>query len=182
MKRLALITVIVVVSVLSLVGSAPSVAVSSRGMRGHVAFGTEWAGGMDIFIDFDVREANPHTHRAWGPVSWKIWHKVWGWREVKAHAACVLFGEEPGEAILVARIFHKTGWGQGEPGEYAYWWLTDSEDGDLHRIKYYRLDDPETPEDEWYEFFPRGRPPDCEFFTTTEPPVGITMGDLAIQQ
>jgi hypothetical protein len=175
--------VLVLVAVLPLLGgAAPTLADSPRVIQGQTGIQGPWAGGMDIFIDFDVREVNPHTHRAWGPVSWKIWHKEWGWREVKARAACVFFGEEMGNAILVSRIVHKTGWGQGEPGEFAYWWLTDSEGGDLHRINYYRLDDPDTPEDEWYEFFPRGRPPDCEFFTPTEPPIGIAMGDLAIQQ
>jgi hypothetical protein len=189
MKRLALITITVVLSVLLLAGSAPSVAESSRGLRGHVAFGTQWAGGMDIFIDFHVREVNPITHRAVGAVSWRIWHP-WhedfpfeGWRYLEARASCVAFHEDVNgsrSAILVSRIVRKTGWGQGEPGEYAYWWLHDSETGDQLAINYFQHDDPLTPEDEFYEFFPRGKPPKCERF----PFVfwsDLEIGDLAIQ-
>jgi hypothetical protein len=136
---------------------------------------------MDIFIDFDVRQVNPDTYEAVGPVQWKIWHAAWGWREVDAQATCVNIDREAGEAILVSRIVRKSGWGVGEPGEYAYWWLRDSEAGDQHSINYYRLDDPTTPENEWYEFFPRGRPPACEPFDRFEPPVDIDLGDLAIR-
>jgi hypothetical protein len=137
---------------------------------------------MDIFIDFDVREVNSDNHRATGPVRWRIWHEERGWRKVDANAACVQFDEDEQTAILVSRIVRKSGWGQGKPGEYAYWWLHDSEEGDQHGINYYRLDDPTTPEDEWYEFFPRGRAPDCEYFDLFEPPVDIGLGDLAIYQ
>ena len=102
-----------------------------------------------------------------------------------AHATCVLFGaavgEDPESAILVSRILRKTGWGQGEPGEYAYWWLRHSE-VDQHGINYYRLDDPATPEDGGYEFFPRGRGPSCEYLELAEPPVDVGLGDLGIQR
>ena len=189
MKKCALITLSLVVLVLVLTGSAPSLASSSHSARGHVAFHADWAGGMDIFIDFDVREVNPATHRARGTVSWRIWHP-WhedfpfeGWRYLDARASCVAISEDNDgnhSAILVSRIVRKTGWGQGEPGEYAYWWLNDSEAGDQQAINYYRQDDPATPEDEWYEFFPRGKPPKCAPFPFVFSS-DFELGDLAIQ-
>jgi hypothetical protein len=138
---------------------------------------------MDIFIDFDVREVDPDTQTATGSVEWKIWHEEMGWRAVDARATCVQFGQDGDgnpTTVLVSRIVRQTGWGQGEPGEYAYWWLRDSADGDLHSINYYRPFDPDHPED-FQEFFPRGQAPDCEEFPFFEPPEVMDLGDLAIE-
>lgn len=184
MKKRILILLILSALHLMLGASVPALAESPRGIVGRIVLRAPWAGGMDIFIDFNVREVNPDTHEATGSCNWKIWHKEWGWRAVDATATCVLFGEDvggdPQTAILVSRIETKTGWGQGEPGEYAYWWLRDSEEGDQFSINYYRLDDPNTEEDEWYEFFPAGSPPDCAYFESTEPSLDFERGDLTI--
>jgi hypothetical protein len=184
MRRLVASVLVVVASVLLLGAAPPTETGSPRTIEGLIVFHGPFAGGMDIFIDFDVRQIDPYNQRATGPVRWKIWHKERGWREVDAVASCVQFGvDEAGNptAILVSRILRRRGWGQGEPGEYAYWLLRDREEGDLHSINYYRLDDPTTPENEWYEFFPRGLPPRCEPFNLFEPPVPVDLGDLAIQ-
>jgi hypothetical protein len=184
MNKRLLVPLVLMLSALTLGASSPALTESPRSIEGLVVFHGPWAGGMDIFIDFDVRQIGHHTQRAFGPVRWKIWHADWGWREVDAYASCVAFGENDvgnPTAILVSRILRKRGWGQGEPGEYAYWLLTDGPEGDLHSINYYRLDDPVTPEDEWYEFFPAGLPPRCEPFDPVEAPTTIDMGDLAIQ-
>jgi hypothetical protein len=178
------IAVLALLAVFLVLGASPhSVAGSERGVKGMVGFHGPWAGGMDIFIDFDVREVNPDTQTATGSVSWKIWHQEMGWRAVDAHATCVQFGEDEGgnpTVVLVSRIVRKTGWGQGEPGEYAYWWLRDSAEGDLHSINYYRPFDPNHPED-FQEFFPRTLAPDCKEFPFFEPPEVMDLGDLAIE-
>jgi hypothetical protein len=185
MRKRLLIPALVLVSVFALGASAPPQDEAPSTLEGLIVFHGPWAGGMDIFIDFNVRQVDPDTYRASGPVRWKIWHKEMGWRAVDAYASCVRFGEDAAgnpTAILVSRIVRKRGWGVGKFGEYAYWLLTDAPDGDRHSINYYRLDDPSTPEDEWYEFFPRGLPgPRCEPFDLTEDPVVVGMGDLAIR-
>jgi len=173
MKKRILILLMFMTLPLMVGGSAPALADYQRTVVGLAVFHAPWEGGMDIFIDLDVREVSSDTHRATGPVSWRIWHEEWGWREVDAYASCVQIDEEAGEAILVSRIVRKTGWGQGEPGEYAYWWVHDSGEGDQFAINYYSMDP-------FYEFFPRGRPPDCECFDQVEPPIDFELGDLAI--
>ena len=183
MKTRILVLLVLIASLFTLGVSPPSMAESERGVTGTIGFHGPWAGGMDIFIDFDVREVNPDTQRATGSVRWKIWHEEMGWRAVNARATCVQFDKDEDDnptAILVSRIVRKTGWGQGEPGEYAYWWLRDSTEGDLHSINYYRPFDPDHPED-FQEFFPRDHAPDCEGFSFFEPPEVIDLGDLAIE-
>lgn len=145
----------------------------SRGITGKVSFPAppEWGNELDLWIDFDLQEVNTSNHQAAGEIKWRIWNKEAGWRELNSQPSCVLFGEDVGQdpdtAIVVACIKHKEGWGDGLPGEYAYWWLRDGGDDNLMAILNYS-DDP------WYEFFPKGRPPACEFF---EPGLFIEIGE-----
>jgi hypothetical protein len=190
MKKRIVMLLVLAALVLALGASLPAWADSPRTIVGRTGEHAPFAGGMDIFISFDVREIDPKTFEAAGPVSWSIYHP-WseqfpfgGWRQVEAQAVCVRFGEDvegqdPRTAILVSRITRKAGWGQGEPGEYAYWWLLDSPEGDQSAINYYRRDDPDTEENEMYEFFPQGSPPGCEYFETSGARE-LQVGDLTI--
>ena len=116
---------------------------------------------FELWIDFDVKEVSARSHRATGEVIWRIYNEDMGWRVVRGHPSCVLFGEDVGEdphtAVLVTRIQQLDGWGQGLPGEYAFWWLHDNGDNDQFAILDYSADP-------WYEFFPRGKPPECAYF------------------
>ena len=76
----------------------------------------------------------------------------------------VAFGEHEGApaAAFVAEITRVSGWGQGVPGEYAYYWVRDggtpARQGDQFAINYYSLDP-------FYEFYPAGAPPTGAYFT-----------------
>jgi len=133
---------------------------------------------MDIFMDFDVREVNPDTHKAKGSCSWTIWHEELGWRQLDAHPTCVVFDEDTQTAVFVSRIVHKTGFGDGEKGEYAYFWVRDGDpdDPDQWSSKIYQADP-------FYEFWPKGKPPACEYFDPADigrPILDVELGDLAI--
>ena len=176
MKKRNLMLLVSVALPLMLAGSAPALAGSPRGIVGHIAFQAPFEGGMDLFVDFDVHEVNPDTHKATGSCSWTIWHEEMGWRQLDAHPTCVLFDEGSQTAVFVSRIVHKTGFGQGEPGEYAYFWVRDG-DPDQWSSKIYQA----TP---FYEFWPRGKPPTCEYFDPSDlgrPIFSVELGDLAIR-
>jgi hypothetical protein len=75
MKARILITLVLMGLLLTIGGSAPVLATSPRGIVGRIGFHGPWPGGMDIFIDFDVREVNPDKHNAMGSCMWMIWHE-----------------------------------------------------------------------------------------------------------
>jgi hypothetical protein len=158
------ILILMMIMVILLAAIPMTQAKTSRGISGSVSFPAppEWGVELDLWIDFDLREVNASTHRATGEIDWRMWNEELGWRQLDSHPVCVLFGEDVGEdadtVIVVTRIQQKEGWGDGLPGEYAYWWLRDDGDNDQMAILDYSYDP-------WYEFFPRGKAPDCEYFT-----------------
>jgi hypothetical protein len=176
MKKRTLILLVLMTLPLMLGGSMPVLAGSSRAIVGHVAFHAPFAGGMDIFLDLDVREVNPDTHEATGSCSWTIWHEGMGWRQLDAHPTCVVFDEDTQTAVFVSRIVHKTGFGQGKPGEYANFWVRDG-DPDQWSSAIYQADP-------FYEFWPRGKPLACEHFDPADlgrPIFDVELGALAIR-
>ncbi len=153
----------------------------------------EW-GGIGIAFDVAVDEVNAETHEALGHVKWRNFmpameEGVPDWKVVDAEARYVLFGEdfengEPGSAIIIAQIVDKAGFGEGEPGEYAYLWFHDGDAADgepaLWAMRYYSLDP-------FLEFFPADQPPaveytDLETMIAEDPalPIGIDVGNLRI--
>lgn len=175
MKTHILIVVVLLLAMVFVGGFSLANAQTDRGISGSVAFDAppEWGQEFDLWIDFDLQEVNASNHRATGEISWRIWSEAYGLRELKTHPSCVLFGEDVGEdpdtAIVVTRIQQLEGWGDGLPGEYAYWWLRDG--GDSENDQMAMLDYSADP---WYEFFPKGKPPTCEYF---EPWLVIDIGE-----
>lgn len=175
MKKRILILLLLMTLPLILGGSTPALAGSPRAIVGHTAFWAPFAGGMDIFLDLDVREVNPDTHEATGSCSWTIWHEEMGWRQLDAHPTSVVFDEGTQTAVFVSRIIHKTGFGEGEPGEYAFFWVRDG-DPDQWGSAIYQADP-------FREFWPRGNPPACEYFDPADlgrPILDVELGALAI--
>lgn len=151
----------------------------------------EW-GGVTISMDFDVVEVDPETHEASGYINW---HNVMPdpeegmptWKGVETEARYIFFGEDVGDTVdavvVITQITAKEGWGQGEPGEYAYFWLRDGGD---------------TAPDQWgnrsfsfdpfLEFFPEDSPPVEEGYFTLEDlhtedpvlPINVELGDIEI--
>lgn len=79
----------------------------------------------------------------------------------------------------MSRIVSRTGWGWGEPGEYAKFWVRDGGmpggEGDQWIMQSYQF------EPEWIEFWPADvPPPDCESFTPDEPEIAVKGGGLTI--
>ena len=171
MNRKTLMLVLILLLLLAAIPVAQ--AKTGRQIVGSVAFPSpaEWGVDLDLWIDFDLQEASMSNHKATGEITWRIWDEDIGWRVTRTHPSCVLFGEDVGEdpntAIIVTRIQQTEGWGDGLPGEYAYWWVHDNGDNDQFAVLDYSLDP-------WYEFFPRGKPPVCVYF---EPWLKIDMGD-----
>jgi hypothetical protein len=175
MKKRILILLMLVTVPLGLAAASADSEAPGRKVTGDAWFTAPWEGGMTIWLSLDIREVNPKTHRATGQVNWKIWHDEWGWRELDAHPSCVLFGadvdEDPNTAIFVSRIVHKSGWGEGEPGEYAYWWVRDGEP-DQFGINYFSFDP-------FLEFWPRGKPTACAYFSPGM--LHDLQGDLVVE-
>jgi hypothetical protein len=153
----------------------------------------EW-GGIGIAFDLAVDEVDAATHEAVGHVNWRNFMPAMeegmpDWKVVNAEARYVLFGEdfengEPGSVIIIAQIVDKAGFGQGEPGEFAYLWFHESgADGGepaLWAMRYHSLDP-------FLEFFPADQPPaveytDLETMIAEDPalPIGTDVGELRI--
>ena len=111
----------------------------------------EW-GGVVVSMDFDFAELDPETHEATGYLNW---HNVMPnaeegmptWKGVESEVQYALFGEdfdvgEPDGVVVIAQIVSKEGWGQGEPGQYAYFWMHDgaASGPDQWGMKYYSFD------------------------------------------
>jgi hypothetical protein len=143
----------------------------------------------------DVTETDPQTHAAAGTVNWRNFQPnppagEGYWKEVESDAKYIFFGSDddsgdPNTVVLITQIKSKDGWGLGEPGEYAYFWLRDGDDGepDQWGMRYYSLDP-------WAEFFPAGEPPvEAGYFTVDEMqaddpvlPLDFEIGDVEITQ
>jgi hypothetical protein len=147
-------------------GTVPAAAGAHRKITGDFYFESPpaWGIDLDLWITLDVHEVDATTGEARGHCSWRIYHEGMGWRELEGELVSVAFGEHEGApaAAFVSRITSATGWGQGLPGEYAYFWVRDggtpARKGDQFAINYYSLDP-------FYEFYPVGDPPVCAYFT-----------------
>jgi hypothetical protein len=184
-KRKVILLALIAVLVL-FAGSTTALALYNRRITGHVGFFVpEWGPpsnpGVAISMYYDVRELGK-SGRARGQVSWMIYHEDMGWRHVDSRPICVVFGEHEGKsaAVFVARIVNKVGWGPGEPGEYAYYWVRDGgtpgSEGDQWGSKSYQYDP-------FIEFWPADDPPPCEYYVPDHPPqpIDVQGGDLVIR-
>ena len=167
MRKRVLLTLSMLALVLGLFGGSTAVlAHAHRKITGDFYFEAppEWGIDLDLWITLNVHELDPITGEAKGNCSWKMYHEEMGWRELEADLVSVAFGEHEGApaAAFVSKITSASGWGQGVPGEYAYFWVRDggtpARRGDQFGINYYSLDP-------FYEFFPAGDPPDIAYFT-----------------
>jgi len=152
----------------------------------------QW-GGVTISMDFDFAELDPETHEAAGYINW---HNVMPnaeegmptWKGVESEVKYVLFGEdfeagEPNAVVVITQIVSKEGWGQGEPGQYAYFWMRDGAEAgpDQWGMRYYSFDP-------FQEFYPEESPPLAEGYFTVEAmqaddpvlPLDVELGDIAL--
>lgn len=162
-------------------GLLPVQANRARGVNGDFYFEIPPMAGdvFQVWMNIDVREVNMITHKAVGPVTWRVFHPDLGEATVSANASCVLFGadigEDPNTVILISHVTQSTGWSPAELGEYAYWWLKDDDnDADQFSVRYYDFGSGS-------EFFPKGKPPTCAYFDLKPGFIyDILEGDLEI--
>ncbi len=139
----------------------------------------EW--GVDLWItqDFDVRELNPESHAAEGTINWGVYDVLQRqWKLVKADAKYVFFDESGQSAIVMAAITAKIGEGEGEPGEYASFWVHDGGAQDRFGIQYFSDFHPEVG---FKEFFPADQLPPLEYAEPAEL-IAVETGDVTVGQ
>jgi hypothetical protein len=110
------------------------------------------------------------------------------WKGGESEARYIFFGEdmeggEPDAVALITQIVSKEGWGQGEPGEYAYFWFRDGSGAgpDQWGMRYFSVDP-------FQEFYPEDSPPfDDGYFAAEEMqadgpvlPLDVELGDIEI--
>ncbi|MFO7633071.1 MAG: hypothetical protein R6W76_11050, partial [Caldilinea sp.] len=99
-----------------------------RTVAGEFGFPSPKEWGVDLWItqDFDVLEVNSENHTAEGTINWGVYDVLQRqWKLVKADAKYVFFDESGQRALVMAAITEKSGEGEGEPGEYASFWVHD---------------------------------------------------------
>jgi hypothetical protein len=150
-------------------------------VTGGVVFPVPQWGDLRIWLRFSVHEVDPVIHAAEGQVNVQIYSPYEGWRRWEGVPVCVKAGgdEAGGTAVMVIKITSKSGWGDGEPGEHAKFWVRDggtpASEGDQWMTQSYQW------EPEWKEFWPKDvPPPDCESITLDESPIDIEGGNLVI--
>ena len=154
----------------------------------------EW-GGVAVSMLVDFAEIDPETHKATGSITWHNFQPQPPegepyWKAVDSNARYAFFGADvengdPNTVVVITEINAKEGWGQGEPGEYAYFWFRDGGDQepDQWGMRTYSFDP-------WYEFFPADQPPvEQGYFTLEEMqaedavlPLTAELGDLRIER
>jgi len=182
MKARIVLAVMLVIVFLVATGTASAAGGTGKVTGGIQFFAPQW-GNLTIWQQYSVHQTDPDTHAATGHVNWKIYSPIEGWRSIDALATCLAITEEldgSKTAVVVSRIVSKRGWGAGDPGEYARFWVRDGgtpgSAGDQWSNQSY---DP-FPEP-WYEFWPADGPaPDCESFVPDAPPFDLTAGNLVI--
>jgi hypothetical protein len=154
----------------------------------------QW-GGVTVSMDFDFAELDPETHEATGYIDW---HNVMPnaeegtptWKGVESEARYIFFGEdveggEPDAVVVITQIASKGGWGQGEPGQYGYFWFSDGGEAgpDQWGMRYYSFDP-------FQEFYPADSPPvDDGYFTAEDMhadgpvlPLDVELGDIELSR
>jgi hypothetical protein len=191
-KRISILLVLTVFPLL-LGASVPGLAWHPRRISGDIGFTVPEWGNPKVWFHFDVLQLSRRTHRAWGQVSWILYNESLEgeqWRYLTTRPTCVIFGEyqERPAATFVVQIVTKTGFGQGEPGEYAVVWVLDGgtpgSEGDFWAKPSYQ-DQPD-----WIEFWPEDDPPACEDYPPEDlpeglippQPVAVQGGDLVIHR
>ena len=152
-----------------------------RRIEGKFGFPSPEAWGVDLWItqNFDVVELDSRTHEATGTLDFGVYdvdQREWKW--IKSDVKHVLFDEADEAAMVISQITEKTGSGEGEPGEYAYFWVRDGESLDQFGMLYYSDFHPEAG---FKEYFPSD---DLSMLVYREPAevIDIESGALAILQ
>jgi len=152
-----------------------------RRIEGKFGFPSPEAWGVDLWItqNFDVVELDSRTHEATGTLDFGVYdvdQREWKW--IKSDVKHVLFDEADEAAMVISQITEKTGSGEGEPGEYAYFWVRDGESLDQFGMLYYSDFHPEAG---FKEYFPSD---DLSMLVYREPAevIDIESGELAILQ
>ena len=181
MKARIVLVVVLVAMLLLPGGAASALAGGTSKVTGGIQFFAEAWGDLRIWQQYSVHQVDPDTHAATGHVNWKIYSPTDGWRSIDARATCLAVTAEldgSKTAVVVARIVSKRGWGDGEPGEYARFWVRD---GGTPGAKGDQWNNQSASLDPWYEFWPANAEPDCESFTPDQTtPFDVTAGNLVI--
>jgi len=201
MKKRTIIFVVVVLVLAMLVTTSVALAkpLSLSKITGHAYFFMEAWGNTEIWNRITINE-NPRTHALSGLITVKITNPFnVGARAYEATPVCVnTYKGEDGSnwAILVDRITAKgvSGWGPGEPFEYAKWKIHDTGlpggEGDTTYLAY-ECYDPEfgttcdtdgdgIPDAPYDEFWPANDPPTCEDTDFVNFPLEVDQGNLVI--
>jgi hypothetical protein len=121
-----IVFVVVLVAMLLLPGGAtPALADGMSGITGGIHFMAS-AFGIEGWMRFDVHATKPGDSAS-GWLRWQEYSESNGWRRLVAHSICVTFGESQGApaAVFVVQIDSKSGWGDGEAGQYILFWVRD---------------------------------------------------------
>ena len=80
--------------------------------------------GMEGWMNFDIHATGPGGGaRGW--LRWREYSESQGWRHVVAHPICVTFSGSAPTAVFVVQIDSRSGWGEGEQGQYILFWVRD---------------------------------------------------------
>jgi hypothetical protein len=154
---------------------------SQRAVNGQFGFPSPRAWGVDLWItqDFAVREVDSATHSAAGKVNWGVYDVLARqWKLIKADARYVFFDDGGQNALVLSQITEKGGEGEGEPGEYAAFWVHDSGKQDQFGMFYYSDFHPDLG---FKEFFPADDLPPLEYAAPAEV-IAVEIGDVVIGQ
>ena len=112
-------------------------------------------------------------------MNWAIYSPMQGWRYVSSTPVCAAFRKNS-TAVMVVKLREVRGWGAGEPGQFARFWVRDGEEAG-HRADRWGLQSYN--ETEFIEFWPSDQPPDCtsKFAFDWPTPVDVEHGDLTIR-
>ena len=201
MKRWTLLIVIVTAAIILLATTGFTLAKNQikDKITGHPYYLMEDWGNTEIWNRIVVNE-NPHTHTLSGLITVKITNPFeTGARYYETTPYCVntYTGDDGSKwAILVNRITEKgvSGWGAGEPLEYAKWKLRDTGlpdgQGDLMYLAYECYDptfqntcdtDGDGIGDAPYdEFWPANQPPACDDVDFVDFPLDVDDGNIVI--
>lgn len=201
MKRINLLTILAMLALIGLLfgGCQPVRPLaelnSLRHVRGEVVFPAVAAwGGVGINMRIDFTEVNPTTHEATGFIHWRLFQPQppageTYWKVIDSEVRYAFFGADvadgdPHVVVVITQIKSRSGSGQGNPGEYAYFWFRDGGQGGVDQWgnRSYSLDP-------WQEFYPADKPPVATgYFTVKEMqaaspalPLTAESGDLTIQ-
>lgn len=173
----------------------PTATAESPTAKGDIHFTVPAWGELAISIHFDVHQIDLATHSASGPVNWVIYSPTLqeggtGWRSIDSQAKYVLLGADipgadPDTVVVISQITVRRGWGQGEAGEYAYFWFKDSGQADGKGDQWGNISYKVDP---WTEFYPADDPPSVADYITVEQlkqndptlPITVEMGDVQI--